>query len=75
MATKPREWPNNAREQRDEAADCFTAIIGELVPLLRMKDERVTRSELLRRVAMAVNYAQNGVRWLENAGAPTRPIE
>jgi len=71
--TKARAWPNNAARARDEAAMDIQQVIKNLRVL--RDDPNVTRTELLYRVGYAIDYAQNAVRWLESAGAPTVPIE
>jgi len=68
MPTAPLRWPNNMSEARDEAAEH----IGEarrLVNLLacgRMTDERLTALQIALHLSEAL-------RWLEAAGAPTKP--
>ena len=71
--TRPRPWPNNAANARDEAAMDIQQVIKALRPL--RDNPNVTRTELLYRVGYAIDNAQNAVRWLESAGAPTVPLE
>lgn len=70
MATTPREWPNVAREARDEAAEHAVAGLRALTPLL---DGDVSELERTRRVALAINHLQMVARLLEGVGAQTRP--
>jgi len=68
--TKAREWPNNAREARDQAAEHFAAIISLVRPLLDFSDPVV-----IVRVGRILDHAQNGIRHLEHSGAQTRPVD
>lgn len=72
MATKRKPWPRIAQQQRDEAAYHAAMALKELEPLLRMKDERITRSEFLQRLGIGINEIQTTLRWLERAGAPVK---
>lgn len=64
----PREWPNNAAEARNQAAEGLQAIIRLSRPLLRHTDRVVVvRSGLI------LDQAQNALRHLERVGAPTCP--
>lgn len=65
---KPREWPNNAREARDQAAEHFAAIINLARPLLAASNP-VT----IVRAGRILDHAQNGIRHLERFGAQTLP--
>ncbi|CAK0772734.1 conserved hypothetical protein [Gammaproteobacteria bacterium] len=70
MSDKPRDWPNNAKEARDRAAEAAVEIVKSLGPLM---DERIfTESERIRRESRALNQAQLICRLLEGVGAPTR---
>lgn len=70
--TKARDWPNNAREARDRAAEEAVRGIRELRPLVA--DGRAfTETERLRRAANALDALQTIARFLEGAGAQTRP--
>lgn len=73
--TKRRDWPNAARHERDEAAIAFNDVIAQLEPLLRVRDRIVLSGEIYRRVGLALKRAQDGIRYLERAGAPTQPRE
>ena len=74
MATTPRPWPNNALHQRDSAAEELQCIITSLTPIIQ-NNRKMTYDEVLARIARAMLAAQNAIRWLEQAGAPTQPIE
>lgn len=71
MSNKPREWPNNAKRQRDEAAEAAVTGIRILEPLVN--GEEMTETEQLRRQARALNLFQKIARLLESIGACTRP--
>jgi len=68
--TSPREWPNAARENRDQAAE--QAARG-LKTIRAMLSEEMTETEKIRRIAIAVDSFQTILRLLENSGAQTRP--
>jgi len=82
MTTKRREWPNSAREVRDQAAEAMTRALklsGDLLhPLVEMR--QMTREEVALRAAKTladVNAAkaemQLALRLLESVGAATKP--
>ncbi len=69
--TKRREWPNAAREQRDQAAEAAMHGIRLLSPLVQ--GVQVDRTETLRRQAQALGEFQR-IAWLLYAvGAQIRP--
>lgn len=68
--TKPREWPNGAKEARDRAAEEAARALRAIEPLL---EKEVTETEKLRRLAIAINCLQTILRLLEREGAQTRP--
>lgn len=70
--TAAREWPNNAREARDQAAEAAVVIIRSLEPLVDGRE--FTQLEVLRRQAKALAAAQNIARLLKAVGAQTRPF-
>jgi len=70
----PRPWPNNVAANRDNAARELQCIIKHLTPIIQ-NERKMTHDELILRIARAMMAAQNGIRWLETAGAPTQPIE
>jgi len=72
MSDKPREWPNNARHARDEAAEAAAEGINVLEPVV-YGERQFTETERLRREAKALNLFQKIVRLLESVGAKTRP--
>ena len=72
MATRPREWPNRAKEARDRAAEECARAYRALQPLLT-EGARYTEVERLRRIAVALDALQTALRFLESVGAQTRP--
>lgn len=69
--TKAREWPNVAREQRDQAAEAAMDGIRILRPLV--EGVQLDRTETLRRQAQALTLMQRIAWLLTSAGAPLRP--
>lgn len=69
--TKPRTWPNVAKEQRDQAAEAAMNGIRLLQPLVA--GTRLDRTETLRRQAQAQHEFQRIAWLLHAAGAPIRP--
>jgi len=72
MTTKPREWPNRAKEARDRAAEECARALRALQPMLTTSRD-LTEVERLRRVAVAMDAMQTALRFLESVGAQTRP--
>lgn len=70
--TRPREWPNKAKEARDRAAEEAQRGIRALEPLVHDR-QRFTQAEVLRRQAIALNALQKIARFMESVGAETRP--
>lgn len=70
MSSKPREWPNVAREARDRAAEEANRGYFAIRPML-LKD--MTETEQIRRIAIALDAFNLISRHLENVGACTRP--
>jgi len=68
--TRPREWPNSAREARDRSAEEAIRALKAIEPLL---EKDVTEAEKIRRLAIAINALQTILRLLEREGAQTRP--
>lgn len=68
--TKPREWPNSAREARDRSAEEAIRALRAIEPLL---EKEVTEAEKIRRLAIAIHALQTILRLLEREGAQTRP--
>jgi len=68
--TKPREWPNSAKEARDRSAEEAIRALRAIEILL---EREVTETEKIRRLAIAVNSLQTILRLLESEGAQTRP--
>ncbi len=69
--TKPRAWPNDAKEARDRSAEEAANIVNNLEPLIEDHD-LMPEAEKLRRAARSLNSAQKILRMLEKLGAPTR---
>jgi hypothetical protein len=69
--TDARPWPNAAKEARDRAAE--EAIRGQRALRPLVAGERFDQTEALRRLAVALDALQQISRFLEAAGAPTRP--
>ena len=69
--TQPRDWPNDAAEARDRAAELATMGARLLRPLV--DGERLDNTETLRRLAQARDCFQMILRHLERVGARTRP--
>ena len=72
MTDKPREWPNNAREARDRAAEELNAGIRLFEPLIT-GEKTISESERQRIENRAFVAMTKALRWLESVGACTRP--
>ena len=70
--TKPREWPNRAKEARDRAAEELQRAVRELSPVIT-RELRFEKTEVVRRQAVALLSVQKALRHLESVGAQTRP--
>jgi len=68
--TKPREWPNSAKEARDRSAEEAIRALRAIEPLL---EKEVTEIEKIRRLAIAIHSLNTILRLLEREGAQTRP--
>jgi hypothetical protein len=73
MSDRPREWPNVAKEARDQAAEQAVRAIHALAPLIDGRE--VCELERFKREAIALNCLQTIIRLMEMVGAPTRPLE
>lgn len=69
MSSKPREWPNVAKEARDRSAELANDGYWMMRDFFQ-KD--FTDTEKLRRYAKAMDYFQSIARILESVGAETR---
>jgi hypothetical protein len=69
--TSARLWPNVAREARDRAAE--EAVRGQRALRPLVAGETFDRTDTLRRLAVALDALQQIARFMESAGAPTRP--
>jgi hypothetical protein len=74
MATKPREWPENAKTARDQASEQAARALRALRPILD-RYNTMNREELIYRIAVAIDSNQTICRYLEQQGAPTLPEE
>jgi len=70
MPTKPRPWPNVAKEARDRASEEAVHGIRLMEPLI---GGEIKREEEIRRLAQINNCLNNIARILESVGAQTRP--
>ena len=70
--TRPKRWPNWAKEARDRSAEEAIRGIRALRPLVD-GEETIDPTEILRRQAIALDALQSIARFLENVGAETRP--
>jgi len=68
--TKARQWPNNAKEARDRAAESLNEGVMALAPVV-LQRVQFDRSETLRRQAVALYAMQTALRLLEGVGAQT----
>lgn len=68
--TKPRNWPNNAKEVRDRSAEEASRALRAIEPLL---EKEGTETERIRKLAIAIHSLQTILRLLESVGAQTRP--
>ena len=69
--TTPRAWPNDARLARDRAAEEAQRGARLLRPLVQ--GERFDATGTLSRISQALDSFELILRFLEGAGAPTRP--
>lgn len=68
--TRPRSWPNCAKEARDRSAEEAIRALRALEPLV---EKEVTETEKIRRLAIAIHALNTILRLLEREGAQTRP--
>ena len=71
MSSKPRDWPNVAKEARDRAAEETQEALVQIEGLLI---KNCSETEVLTRVGRAVGCLNRALRFLEGVGAPTRPF-
>ena len=72
--TVPREWPNDQRKARDKAAEESAAAL-RWAAIMAQKGDLLTRDDINFCLLNIINHTQNALRWLESAGAQTRPID
>ena len=70
--TAPRDWPNNAGEARDRAAEASEAGLRALKPIVTGMN--ITEADLVRRVAVAAHNLEHIARMMEAMGAKTDPL-
>lgn len=70
MTDKPRPWPNTAKEVRDRSSEEACKGLRAFMPLLEGEE---TKTEQIRRIAIAISSFQTIARLLESVGAQTRP--
>ena len=70
--TTPRDWPNNAAEARDRAAEYSVEALRELRPIIA--GVRITEADQMRRVGLAVSLLAEITRMMESVGAKTNPL-
>jgi hypothetical protein len=73
MSDKPREWGNQAKEQRDQAAEAAIRGLRALEPLVN-EDRTFTENERWRREAVARDCLKTVLLLMVQAGAPVRSI-
>ena len=71
MSSKPREWPNVAKEARDRAAEEALHGLKEMKPLLYRNCSETQIFQIAGRVNDSLHEI---VRLLESVGAQTRPF-
>lgn len=72
--TAPREWPNRFKSHRDQAAKaCATAQLDVMKLIDNWRD--ITQVDRENALWIINDNLQTALRWLEAAGAPTKPIE
>lgn len=74
MTTKRREWPENAKEARNQSSEQANRALRALRPVLE-RYTTMNKEELIHRVAIAIDANQTIARLLERQGAPTEPQE
>lgn len=73
MTTNPREWPNKAKNARDNSAKRAMAGIRALQPILTSE---LPEEQIVRRAAIASMNLQYIVRMMEASGARvTDPVK
>lgn len=74
MSDKPRPWPNQAKEARDQAAEAAIRAIKALEPIV-YREREFTESERIDREWKALMAAQKIFTLLMQAGAPVKAID
>lgn len=71
MTDKPLPWPTHGRatEARNRSAECAQVVIYALRPLVEGEYE-LSETEQLRRIAKALDAAQEILRMMAGQGAP-----
>ncbi len=73
MTDKPRPWPNQAKEARDQAAEAAVRAMRALEPVV--SERIITETERLRRESEALIAIQKVLGLLVQMGAPVRWID
>ena len=68
--SQPRPWPNNAKEDRDRAAEAAQSGINALEAVIN--NEKLSEVERIRQEARALDRLQTIARLLESMGAQTK---
>ncbi len=74
MSDKPRDWPNLAKEMRDQAAEAALDGIRALNPVL-LSEREFTEIDRLRREMTALQALHRIFTLMAQAGAPVRMID
>ncbi len=74
MSHSPRDWPNLAKEMRDQAAEAAVDGIRALNPVL-IGEREFTEIDRLRREFTAVQALHKIFTLMAQAGAPVRMID
>lgn len=70
--TKPRPWPDSAKDARDNAAEEISLALHVLYEIVSSNGSSQQSKDGL---AISIYSLQNALRWLESVGAQTKPHE
>lgn len=70
--TTPRDWPNNAAEARDRAAEYAEEAQRELRPIIA--GANLTAEDRMRRIGLVNSNLKDILRMMECVGAKTSPL-
>jgi hypothetical protein len=71
MATPERDWPDNKKDYRDEAAEKMKIAAETLDKVVNNPPGDI--HEVILQAARARIQISDSLRWMERAGAPTTP--